>query len=70
MDITGEEYLIVKFKTPTSESFISKTFRIYAITDRKIVRDLNTQTYVLQFVSKEFIINQVKQMLLLKQRML
>ena len=60
LDITGEEYLIVKFKTPTSESFISKTFRIYAITDRKIVRDLNTQTYVLQFVSKEFIINQVK----------
>jgi len=60
LDITGEEYLIVKFKTPTFNSFISKTFRIYAVTNRRIIRDLSTQTYILHFVSKEFIINQVK----------
>ena len=60
LPIIGDEYLVVKFKTPTTNSFISKTFRIYSVTDREIVRDLNTQTYILHFISKEAVIDSLK----------
>lgn len=60
MPIVGDEYIIVKIKTPSSNSFISKTFRIYSITNREIVRDLNTQTYILHFISKEAVIDTLK----------
>ena len=58
--IVGDEYLVVKIKTPTTNSFISKTFRIFSVSDREVVRDLNTQTYILHFVSKEAVIDSLK----------
>lgn len=58
--IVGDEYLVVKIKTPSTNSLISKTFRIYSVTDRSIVRDLNTQTYVLHFTSREVFVDSVK----------
>lgn len=58
--IVGDEYLVVKIKTPTVESFISKTFRVFSVTDREIVRDLNTQTYNLHFISKEAVLDSIK----------
>jgi hypothetical protein len=57
LPIIGEEYLLVKLRTPTFDSVIQKTFRIVQITDRKIVRDNNTQTFILHFVSQELIAN-------------
>lgn len=53
--IIGEEYLNVKIKTPTfkDEDSISKTFRIFKVSDRNIIRDNNTQTFVIHFASIE-----------------
>lgn len=57
LPIIGEEYLLMKMSTPSLDSSFDKTFRIYSITDRKTVRDNNTQTYILHFCSMEAIID-------------
>lgn len=51
--IIGEEYLVLKFVTPSFPTSVQKTFRIYKASDRQVVRDKNTQTYVLHFASIE-----------------
>ena len=54
--IIGEEYLNVEFVTPSFKSaghFIRKTFRVFKVSNRKIVRDSNTQLFVLHFASIE-----------------
>ena len=51
--IIGEEYLVLKFVTPSFTTSVQKTFRIYKASDRRVVRDKNTQTYVLHFASIE-----------------
>ena len=58
--IVGDEYLIVKIKTPSLNSYISKIFRVYSVTDREVVRDLNTQIYTLHFTSRETVLDTVK----------
>lgn len=52
-NIIGEELLILKVKTPSFDQVIQKTFRIYKVSDRNVVRDNNTQTFVLHFSSIE-----------------
>jgi len=52
-NLIGEEYIVIKVVTPTFESSIAKTFRIFKISDRNIVRDNNTQTFILHFASIE-----------------
>ncbi|CAB5221875.1 hypothetical protein UFOVP242_118 [uncultured Caudovirales phage] len=54
-NIHGEEFLNVKLRTPSfaDSDVIQKTFRVYKLTDREIVRDKNTQNYTLHFVSVE-----------------
>lgn len=53
--IHGEEFLNLKIRTPTfkEEDSIQKTFRVYKVSNREIVRDTNTQNYTLHFVSVE-----------------
>lgn len=54
--IIGEEYLNVEFVTPSFKEaghFIKKTFRVFKVSDRKVVRDNNTQLFVLHFASIE-----------------
>ena len=51
--ILGEELLIAKFTTPSFPSSIEKTFKVYALENRKIVRDNNTQLFTLKFASQE-----------------
>ncbi len=51
--LIGEEYLNVKVRTPTFPIAIQKTFRIFKIDNRKIVRDNNTQMFTLHFASIE-----------------
>ena len=56
LPIIGEEYINVHFRTPSMEKvggFIQKTFRVYRLTNRKIVRDNNTQIFTLHFASTE-----------------
>lgn len=57
LPIIGEEYLLLKFRTPSFPDAVEKTFRITQVTDRKIVRDNNTQTFILHFVSQELILD-------------
>jgi hypothetical protein len=53
----NDEYLRVKFTTPTINSSIYKTFRVYSTTDRRIISDTNKQTYILHFCSPELFID-------------
>ena len=56
LPIVGEEYLNVHFYTPTlleEKQVIRKTFRVYRISKRQVVRDNNTQVFVIHFASKE-----------------
>jgi len=59
LPIIGEELLILKAKTPTLPDAygITKTFRIYSVEDRNLVRDQNTQVYKLKFISQEGIVD-------------
>lgn len=59
LPILGEEYFYVDFETPSLGTSISKVFKIYSITDRKNVRDNNTQLYTLHFCSLEAIADSV-----------
>lgn len=54
-NIHGEEFLNVRLRTPSfgDNDIIKKTFRVFKVSDREIVRDTNTQNYVLHFVSSE-----------------
>jgi len=54
LTITGDEHISIKLRTPglKSETYIAKTFRIYSISDRRIL-DQSTQIYVLNFISIE-----------------
>ena len=52
-NIHGEEFINVKLRTPSFTEVIQKTFRVYKLTDREIVRDTNTQNFTLHFVSVE-----------------
>jgi len=57
LPIIGEEYLVVRFETPTLDSYIEKTFKVYSVTDKTTVRDNNTQVYTLHFCSHEAIVD-------------
>lgn len=60
MPIIGDEYVVIKIRTPTTTNYINKIFRVYSVTNREIVRDLNTQVYVLHIISKEAVIDTLK----------
>ena len=55
-NIHGEEFLNVKLITPSfpDSAVIEKTFRVFKLSDRSIVRDTNTQNFILHFISIEF----------------
>lgn len=51
--LIGEELVVVKVQTPTFPVAITKTFRIYKISNRNVVRDNNTQVFTIHFASIE-----------------
>jgi hypothetical protein len=57
LGINGSEFLKITFKKPGSDDKIkySKTFRIYAVTNRQPAENNLTQTYVLHFCSEELV---------------
>lgn len=57
LNIIGEEYLIIKLKTPSLDKYFEKTFRVYSVTDRQTIKDNNTQIYTLHFCSFEAIVD-------------
>lgn len=59
LNIHGEEFLNVKLRTPSfpDSAIIQKTFRVYKVSDRQIVRDTSTQNFVLHFVSIELFLD-------------
>jgi hypothetical protein len=53
--LDGNEFLLVNIgKTNDDELSIKRIFRIYKLTNRKMV-NMNSETYILHFVSEEFI---------------
>jgi hypothetical protein len=54
LPILGEEFLNLTFFTPGFDSFkIKKTFRVFRLSNRQIVKDNSTQLFVLHFASIE-----------------
>ena len=55
LPILCEEFIYVNYITPTlpEDQRIEKAFRVFSVTDRKVVRDTNTQVYTLNFCSLE-----------------
>ena len=52
-NLVGEELINVEFVTPSFDYPIRKTFRVYKISDRTIVKDNNTQMFTMHFASIE-----------------
>ena len=58
LNFTGNEYLILSFSKPGYENYkIEKTFRIFKVSDRRMVNDQN-ENYVLHFCSEENILSE------------
>jgi len=57
LPIVGDEYLAVKIETPGTGVSITRTFKVYSLTDRRMIKDTNTQTFVLHFCSPELFID-------------
>lgn len=55
--IIGDEYIRLKIKTPTLQQHIYKTFKVYSITNRMMLRDTGMQSYILHFCSTELFID-------------
>jgi hypothetical protein len=53
LPIIGEEFLVLSYGTPRLNAYFKKYFKVYSVTDQKTVRDNNTQTYILHFMSIE-----------------
>lgn len=56
--IIGDEYVRIKFYTPSMENtVIYKTFKVYSITDKILTNDTAKQSYIMHFVSPEIMID-------------
>lgn len=55
LPIIGEEYIRIEVQSPGFEEdeIIQKTFRVYSISNRMIIKDDRMQQYVINFVSQE-----------------
>lgn len=53
MSIVGEEYITIKFDTPSFNKPIHKTFKCCGIDGRTFTKDTTTESYVIHFVSPE-----------------
>ena len=57
LPIIGDEMIRLKLRTPGLPQEIYRTFKVYSVTDRMMLRDTNTQSYILHFVSPEVFID-------------
>lgn len=57
LDLTGDEYLTLKFTTPGTDAIIHKTFKVYSISDKMFISDTGKQTFIMHFCSPEVFID-------------
>lgn len=60
IELTGDEFLRIKITTPSADAerfAISKTFKIYSITDRIMTGDTGKQSFIMHFCSPEIFID-------------
>ena len=57
LPIIGDEYITIRATTPGMKQQIYRTFKVYSMTDRMMIRDTNTQSYILHFCSPELFID-------------
>lgn len=58
LGFSGNDYLILTFKKPGDDKFkLSKTFRIFSVSDRHQAKDQN-ENYILNFCSEEYILSE------------
>lgn len=57
LGFNGNEYLLLSFTKPGMAKKIEKTFRIYKVSNRTLVKDQN-ENYVLHFCSEELILSE------------
>jgi len=57
LPITGNEYLRLDIQSPSMDSKIYRTFKVYSMTNKMVIRDTNTQSFVLHFTSPEVFID-------------
>lgn len=55
--VFGEEYLRLDMVTPGTGANIAKTFKVYAVTDRRLILDDKKQGYILHFCSPEVFVD-------------
>jgi hypothetical protein len=55
--IVGNEYVRLLIETPSMPQRIYKTFKVYSITNRMMIQDTGTQSYILHFCSTELFID-------------
>jgi hypothetical protein len=55
--IVGNEFLRLQIRTPQLNQRIYKTFKVYSITNRMMIQDTSTQSYILHFCSTELFID-------------
>ena len=55
--IIGNEYIRIQIVTPSLPQRIYKTFKVYSVTNRAMIQDTGTQSYVLHFCSTELFID-------------
>lgn len=53
LPIVGEEYVRIKFTTPSLGSSVHKQFKVYKISDKRMLSDTNKQSYIVHFISTE-----------------
>jgi hypothetical protein len=53
LPIIGEEYIRMKITTPSLKSSIHKQFKVYKVSDKRMLSDTNKQSYIVHFISTE-----------------
>lgn len=57
LGIIGDEFIRIKYHTPTMKDIITKTFKVYSVTDKIMTNDTARQSYIMHFCSPEIIID-------------
>jgi hypothetical protein len=57
LDLTGDEYVTIKLETPSIQTPIHKTFKVYSITDKIMINDTGKQSFIMHFCSPEVFVD-------------
>lgn len=57
LDLTGDEYVTIKIETPSTQTPIYKTFKVYSISDKVMINDTGKQSFIMHFCSPELFVD-------------